>query len=82
MRIIATLANFGFIGVLCFELAQNGLPKGGELWIVLFVVAAPVFNLIALFSSRDGKGWLTLFLKRKALEEQRKIDEIKKHDAA
>ena len=82
MRIIAILANFSLIGLMCYELAKNGVPKDGEFWIVLFVSVVPILNLIALFSSHDGKGWLALYLKRKALEEQRKIDEIKKHDAA
>jgi hypothetical protein len=82
MRTIAILVNLGFIGVVSYELVKNGLPKGGELLIVLFVVVAPILNLIVLLSSRDGKGWLTLFLKRKALEEQRKIEDLKKKDAA
>jgi hypothetical protein len=82
MRILAILSNCGLLGFACFQLAKRGLPSGGEVPLVLLLFAAPILNFITLILSRDGKGWLTLYLKRKALEEQRKIDQIKKHDAA
>lgn len=79
MRTVAILANVGLIGFVCYALATYGLPKReDEWWLFLFLVGAPIFNLIALFRPRDGTGWLTLFLKRKALEEQRKIEAIKR----
>jgi hypothetical protein len=81
MRTIAIFANFGLLGITCYELLAHGLPvRADEWWLFSFLIVAPVFSLIALFSSKDGKGWLALFLKRKALEEQKKIDGLAKHD--
>lgn len=82
MRVLAILSNCGLLGFACIELAKSGLPNGAKLWFVLLIVATPILNLIALFLLRGGKGWFSLYLERKTLEEQRKIDEIKKHDAA
>ena len=81
MRTIAIFANFGLLGITGYELLAHGLPaRADEWWLLTFLIVAPVFSLIALFSSKESKGWLALFLKRKALEEQKKIDGIKKHE--
>lgn len=82
MRTIAVIANFGLIGAVCYLFAEHGPPTGRALFIALFIIVAPILNVIALFSARDGKGWLALYLKRKTLEEQRKIADLKRNGAA
>jgi hypothetical protein len=53
-------------------------PDGKEWFFALLLVVAPILSLIALFTAKESKSWLALFLKRKTLEEQKKIDELNK----
>ena len=77
MRILAIIANIAFLGVVCLRIVKDildgALVDGTEaLWVIPLLCTAPVLSLIALILS--GKGWLGLYLKRKALEEKRKIE--------
>jgi hypothetical protein len=80
MRIVAMVANVALLlyaGALLFSV---GLPVNTrEMWLVLLVVIVPILNLVALLTIATSNGWLALFLKRKALEEQKRIDELGKH---
>jgi hypothetical protein len=83
MRVLAIIANFGLLGFTAYEFLSHGLPTTGSDWgIFAFLVIAPIFSLVALFTTQESKSWLALFLKRKALEEQKKIDELKTHNDA
>jgi hypothetical protein len=80
MRIIAILANIALLLTVFIDLASRGLPGGArDVWIVSLVIVAPILSLIAIFSMKNSESWLALFLKRKALEEQKRIDELGKH---
>jgi hypothetical protein len=81
MRTIAVFANIVLLFFVCVEFSSHGIhPQGAyDLVLVLLITVTPVLSLIALFSMKKGEGWLDLFLKRKALEEQNKIDELRKH---
>lgn len=78
MRIIAIIANIGLIGLLGALFAKQGAPNTDEAWLVGFLCLTPVLNLIALFPPYFGKTWLGLYLTRKAMEEQKRIDELKR----
>jgi len=75
MRILAILFNLLLIGVVIFLLAKEGVPEGNELLLVIPMIFAPIFSLIAIFGAK-GDNWLSLYLKRKALEEKQKIDQL------
>jgi len=74
MRILAILFNLLLIGVVIFLLAKNGIPKGNDWLTFIPVIFAPIFSLIVFFRKDDN--WLSLYLKRKALEEKQKIDQL------
>ena len=42
----------------------------------LLAIILIILNIISINSNKDSKGWLSLYLKRKKLEEQKKIDEL------
>jgi hypothetical protein len=76
MRYLAILFNLLLLGMVIFFCVTEGVPSGGDdfVWFMLMTLA-PVFSLIAIFGSK-GNNLLSLYLKRKALEEKRKIDQL------
>jgi hypothetical protein len=80
MRIIAIVANIALLFFVCVLLASAGPPISAEdVLLVSLIVLSTVSNLIALYFAASSPSWLALFLKRKALEERKKIDELGKH---
>ncbi len=80
MRIIAIFANIALLVFMCVEFSSFGFPTNArEVLLVSLATVAPIFSLIALFFAMKSESWLALFLKRKALEERKKIDELGKH---
>jgi len=75
MRIIAFILNVAFLLLLVFLLITEP-PPSNEWWVFLLPLY-PVVNLIALSYIVVGtNNWLCLYLKRKALEEQKKIENL------
>jgi hypothetical protein len=75
--IAAVLANVAWLFFVCVMFVNHGPPRDvGEAWFVYLTIATLILNSAALFLSRKRDGWLSLLLKRKALEEQRKIDAL------
>jgi hypothetical protein len=77
MRAIAIGLNFLVLGAVLYLFLSSdpGYPKGKDLALMVLFLVAPIASLVALdFSGRDG--WLTLFLKRKALEEKKRIERL------
>lgn len=74
MRIIAGILNIAVLGVVVYFVSKEGVSNvpAVSLW-----VGTAVANLIALFFPIKNAGWLALYMKRKALEEQRRIDELR-----
>lgn len=73
--ILGNIAVFIFLVWLGFT--ENVLDDGA--WSVLFffaVLALFVANVYLIFSIKEADDWLSLFLKRKALEEKRKIADL------
>jgi hypothetical protein len=75
MKIVAVICNivsFGFTGLV---LVTDGPPKEAvNIFFSLLHLWTPLLSLVVLFRSGASNGWLNLRMKRKALEEQRKID--------
>jgi hypothetical protein len=80
MRVVAYMLNVGLLACAFFLIAENGIPRLDERDFVLFflVIFAPLSALISLFKAgaSDSDGLISLYFKRKALEEQKKIDEL------
>jgi len=76
MKTIAILLNVALLASMTYVLAtSNGSPTGKELVTVVLIFAAPLFSLLALLRVGD-ESWLGLFLKRKALEERKRISQL------
>lgn len=85
LKIIAILLNFIFLFYWIYILATEGidLDEIGYVLLFLLISALPIINLIVLFKStlgQRGDGWLSLLLKRKALEEKKKISALKEKE--
>jgi len=80
-RIIAISLNLIALGTLVFLVITEGLPRveEPEAWFGFgMFFATPTGSLIALFRHRQrgGNGWLSLYFKRRALEEKKKIEDL------
>jgi len=75
MRILAAIFNIVLIGVVIFAFMESGIQKWNDWLIFILWVFVPIFSIIALFVQK-GDNWLSLFIKRKALEEKQKIDQL------
>ena len=83
MKIVALICNIVLFGFTCLVLVTDGPPKeAGYIIVTLLSVLTPILSLVVLFRIGASDGWLGVPMKRKAQEEQRKIDELaRKHDA-
>jgi hypothetical protein len=76
MTWIAIVLNAALLLALALLLANKGVPSRTEDLAVLgLLFAAPLASLVAL-SLRNADTLLSLYLKRKALEEQKRIDQL------
>ena len=67
--------NLFLLGVVIFSLTKEGVPNRDDWLFVIPMILAPIFSLIAIFGAK-GDNWFSLYLKRKALEEKQKIDQL------
>jgi len=77
MRILAVIANLVLLGFLIVTTIINSLRNlnGNDILILLLMISFPIINLIVLFKEYSGD-WISLYFKRKALEEQVKINKL------
>lgn len=80
MRIIAVLLNLIILGLALFFLAKKGMPSGDDWLLLIPWILAPIINLIAIMLCTKGDNWFSLYFKRKALEEKRKIEQLNSHE--
>ena len=82
MKELALLLNIALLGSLAYVLIAKGAPGREEVSVLVLIVLcglAPVASMYALWRSNpNSQGWLSLLLQRKALEEQRKIEALRK----
>ncbi|OFV81642.1 MAG: hypothetical protein A2Y78_12480 [Acidobacteria bacterium RBG_13_68_16] len=77
MKIAAAICNIVWFLFTCLVLVTDGPPQGAFYIVVtLLVLLTPLLTLVVIFRSGAGDGWLGLYMKRKAVEEQRKIDDL------
>jgi hypothetical protein len=77
MRIVTIICNLVFFGFICWAFVYQ-YPHPDEEGIITYtvlMVLTPILNLVVLFRSGTGYGWLGLHMKRKALEEQSNVND-------
>ncbi len=78
MKILKTFVILGNVALLVFLffLASNsGFENGNSMLLFLAIVSLIVLNIYFLLG-KNGECWIGLFLKRKALEEKKKIKDL------
>lgn len=75
MKITAIILNFLLLVTVIYLFMTKGAPNEDELFLVFVLFAAPISSLVALFV-KGGDSWLSLYLKRKTLEERKKIKDL------
>ena len=79
MRIIAIILNFVLIGVLIFLVIAEPHMNIEEIIMTVLFLIVPISNLAAFYLD-DTENWISLFLKRKAMEEKAKISKLNDND--
>lgn len=77
LAIIGNFVGLAFLAFVFFE-ARVWKEGTGDLIAFVLVLVLLIVNLVALFSKRDRKDFLSLFWERKRLEQEKKIRELKK----
>jgi hypothetical protein len=75
MRLIATILDIALIGAVIYLLSDMKSPDGRDLIFAVLFLAAPLASLLAL-RVPHGEDWMSLYIRRKALEEKKKIEHL------
>lgn len=76
---IAVILNLALLCLLSYFLFEKGMPNKGESVLVLLAFFAPAASLVALYQNpgQRNAGLFSLYLERKRLEEQQRIEQLK-----
>jgi len=82
VKILAITANCGWLVFVAIMTIKEPPPATANAWPLILIYATLILNLWALLWGGGTHNWLSLFLQRKALEEQKKIEILsgKSHD--
>ena len=77
MKILSILLNIALISIAIFLITEKGVRKIEPFEFLIFILLflTPIINLIYILIW-GGNTWLSLYFKRKAIEEQIKIKEL------
>ena len=79
MRIAAIVLNIILLILAVYLLVTQGFPSGGYFLVWLIIAGCPIVNLITLLTGgKDGNHFLSLYCKRRRLEEQKRIEALEK----
>ena len=79
MKILAYILNVAFIIFLFISVFSETKPSGRDIFLLCIFFLFATINVTALFLSSNGKNILSLFLERKRLEQEQKLNAIKEH---
>ncbi|MEX5685423.1 hypothetical protein [Pseudomonas silesiensis] len=80
MRLLAILFNIASLATIAYLIISQGIPGSDEILMVIAFAGAATFSLLYIFVVQKNSGnssFIGLWLQRKKLEEQQKIDRIK-----
>ena len=75
IRILTILTNLGFL-VFMFFIALTESLVAEELIMVPSLIVLFSLNIYYIIQSKGGEDWLSLWFKRKRLEEEKKIENL------
>ena len=78
LKVLAYFANAALIATIVFLILTEGFPsRTSQISMVVLMLVTPTISIIALFLA-GGDGWLSLYFRRRSLEEKARIAEIEK----
>lgn len=78
MKTISILFNIASLLTLAYLMIDKGMPRNDEWGIIIAFAGASISSLIYIFThTAKSTSYLGLWLQRKKLEEQKKIDLLK-----
>lgn len=79
MKQLAIIFNIASLATVIFLLATKGVPNDDEYWIIIILAGGSIFALLHIFINGSGNNssFIGLWIQRKKLEEQQKIDRLK-----
>ncbi|CEL31163.1 MULTISPECIES: hypothetical protein [Pseudomonas] len=75
MKALAILFNIASLGTLAWLMFSKGMPRNDEWGIIIVFAGASITSLIVILTTHDSS-FLGLWLQRKKLEEQQKINKL------
>ena len=75
MRLLAIILNIVLIGTVIYLFSDMKSVSGKDLGMAALLISAPIASLLSFYLQR-GESWLSLYFKRKALEEKKKIERM------
>ena len=75
MKALAILFNIASLGTLAWLMFSKGMPRNDEWGIIIAFAGANITSLIVILTAHDSS-FLGLWLQRKKLEEQQKINKL------
>ncbi len=75
MRYVAIFFNVVLIGTVVYLVGVQSSVSGKDLALAALFLTAPISSLIA-FYMQGAESWLSLYFKRKTLEEKKKIQDL------
>jgi len=76
LRTLVALADIALILWLIYVAFDDGLDDSMEVLVFISILLLTFFNFYFIVTRGEPSDWLSLFFKRKALEEQRKIENL------
>ena len=77
MRIAAFVMNVALLLLVAYLLIEKGPPTDSDIFIFVLLASTPLVNIVALLihsgTTKDSDNLLILYIRRKALEEKKKI---------
>jgi len=83
MRILSIILNVILFVIVIYLVSNDGWPKKIEIQLIVLVfLSAPILSLITLWNckSESSDSWLSLYLKRKKLEEKEKLKKLQNNE--
>ncbi|MEW6407788.1 MAG: hypothetical protein AB1465_03800 [Patescibacteria group bacterium] len=76
LRIIVILADVIILGWLIWSASTEVSPRGNEWFLFFGVLLVMALNIFFITVGKRDDNWITLFFKRKALEEKKRMADL------
>jgi hypothetical protein len=77
MQVAAFVMNVALLFLVAYLVTEKGFPTDSDMFIFVLLITAPLVNIAALLThsctTKDSNNLLILYIRRKALEEKKKI---------